>query len=87
MIQWAEGVGMGPSRPLVPVIKRSLTHDETNHPRRHGAAFPCYALAAPRLVRGRHLPERTGAMIPWAEGVGIDTSWPLVPVIKRSHAC
>ena len=28
MMQWSEGVGMDPSRPLVPVIKRSLTHDE-----------------------------------------------------------
>ena len=43
MIQWAEGVGMGLSRLLVPVVKRSLTHDETNHPCRHGAAFPLRA--------------------------------------------
>ena len=66
--------------PLMLVIKRCLVHDETNHPCRHGATFRCYcdsyALAAPRLVRGRHLPERTGAMIQWAEGVGTDPAGP-----------
>ena len=84
MTQWAGGVGMDPYRPLMPVVKRSLAHDEKNHPFRYCAAFPCHARAAPRLIRRRHLPERTGAMIQWADGVGMDPSRPLVPVIKRS---
>ena len=84
MIQWAEGVGMDPRRPLMPVIKRSLTHDEKNHPCGHCAPFLCYARAAPRLVRRRHLPERTGAMMQWSEGGGMDPHRPLKPVIKRS---
>ena len=87
MILWAEGGQWVYWRPLEPVIKRSLAHDEKNYPCRHCAAFPCHARAAPRLVRRRHLPERTGAMIQWAEGVDIDPHWPLMPVIKRSHAC
>ena len=87
MIQWAEGSQAVYWRPLEPVIKRSLAHDEKNYPCRHCAAFSCHARAAPRLVRRRHLPEGTSAMMQWAEGVGIVPSRPLVPVIKRSHAC
>ena len=83
MIQWAEGVRMDPWRPLMPVIMRSLAHDEKYQPLRHCAPFPCHARAAPRLVGGRHLLEGTGAMMQWAEGVGIVPSRPLVPVIKR----
>ena len=30
MIQWAEGVDIDPHSPLMPVIKRSVTHDEKN---------------------------------------------------------
>ena len=78
---------MDPWRPLMPVIKRCLTHDEKSQPLTHCAPLPTHARAAPRLVRRRHLPEGTGAMTQWAEGVDIDPHWPLMPVIKRSHAC
>ena len=87
MIQCAEGVGIVPSRPLVPVIKRSVTHDEKNYPCKHCAAFSSRTHAAPQLVRRRHLPEGTGAMMQRAEGVGVAYRSPLVPVIKRSNAC
>ena len=35
MIQWSKGGGMDLHRPLKPVIKRSVTHYDKNHPYRH----------------------------------------------------
>ena len=87
MIQWAEGVGEVPCPPLVPFSKRSLTHGENNQPLAVGMEPAPEPPAEPRLVGRWHLPERVGAMIQWAEGVDIVPSRPLVPVVKRSHAC
>ena len=51
MIGMAEGFGMCPRRPLKPVVKRSLTHYEKNHPYRHRLYVPSVAAGRERRSR------------------------------------